>query len=181
MRPCLACSHPRAEHITAQIVAGVPFEEIAVGTRISGTPVSASSLRRHARGHLAAALLIDSRNNGTGPTDIVQIVLDALLDTVAVRHTALRTGNTSLLLRAAQTTQSLAGALLDKFGVEDIEDIAAFREGEALGRAVAHVVREDPQLGSALVARLRHEGDTDLADAITHLTRTPVTKKGLTS
>jgi hypothetical protein len=127
---------------------------------------------------------MDVRTDGTGPTDILEIVTDALNDVTAIRHTALMTGNSALLLRAAQTTQSLAATLLDRFGVDDIEDIQAIREGEALGRAVAHVVRQDRRLGEALVARLRDEGDTGLANAITDLTRTSIENqetKGLTA
>jgi hypothetical protein len=165
-RACSICSRGDIAAINVRIVSGTPLNQVA--GEFSGT--GTSSLSRHTK-HLAKRVLSEARDNLSNSTiDLLEAISEALQDVRAVRATALATGNAPLLLRAAQSTESIAGGLLERLGPDgDTGVIEAMREADSLVRAVAYVARRDANAGRIIADRMGADGHPDIADAIRRL------------
>lgn len=166
-RSCAACVHPQSKLIDERLTS----KTTTVSDLSHEMNISTQSLYRHQREHLSQTVLRELRlNRSTSTTDLLQALSEALDDVQAVRSAALLHGQSSMLLRAAASTQSLATTLLDRLAPDgDIHTIRLLREGERLARAIGAAVREDPAIAPGIAYQLRVIEEHEAADQLIRL------------
>jgi hypothetical protein len=166
-RPCSTCTHPDRERVEAALLDGEPL------SRISRTyAISSDSLRRHIQAHAAPVIrdALADESSGLAFTTMARLleVADAARNT---RLSASAEGQLSVALRAGDAEVRALGALGSRLGVEAeaASEVAAARSLHAMARALAVVIREQPQVGLAVAAQMDGDGDSAGADPIRDL------------
>lgn len=161
-RPCTICAHADLSEIDAGIIAGTPIARLS---RDHG--VSADSVRRHIRSHLAPEARQALRGaESLSTSDLISRVADVADSARDARLSALDDGERSVALRAGTAEVRALEALFDRLGVDDLEVLDQLRDGERLATAVGIATRVDPALGRAIASRLRALGADEMATAL---------------
>lgn len=164
---CKLCSLPNSQRVDAALVAGAHVATVAAEVSRSGSSVSESAVRRHVRNHLQGNVLRAMREqNSFQSGDLLERLMESLDDLSAVRSSALMSGSTSTVVRAATASEQIIRTLLDRLGIDDASMLAEIRTAESLGRAVGRAARKHPEVARAVGVELRAMGLHDDADAL---------------
>lgn len=159
-RPCTACGTLNLAALNKELLVGTPVVELAQKYRLS-----VSALRRHKSEHTSGVLLREVRAAEQMDTGrLVGLLVEGLRDAASVRTVAVMQGRGDLLLKAVRETRATVETLMGKLGLDSSEVAKALQQGDAVTLAVARVTKANPELGRAVIDRLRAEGEHELAD-----------------
>jgi hypothetical protein len=161
-RPCRTCTSPSRLEIEAKMLAGTRMDDLARSFKISR-----AALYSHKNRCLSANLLSSLRAaEDVGAIDLLEALTEVLGDLAAARGSAMMTGRTSDVVRAASATTAVVSVLMDKIGLDSTEVIRELRDADDLARSVAAVVRDSPDLAAPIAAALRQRGQAEAAAAL---------------
>lgn len=161
-RRSVIASHPQRDKIEADILNGVPGNEIA--RRYGG--VSESSISRW-RGLQFDALRQLADDSQPAPDDLLVRLADLADSTTKARKFADVTGNPATRARAQANELAALSTLIDRTGVTDLTAVNIARATGALVRATQTYVRENPAHAPALFEIFGRDADLiELRDAL---------------
>jgi hypothetical protein len=165
-RACTVCGHTNSREIDQLLTrstngARPGMSLSAISARFD---CSVQSLSRHRRLHLSMRILHSLRvTENTTSTDLVEGLVEALADLSLMRSSSLMSGQTALAIRATTELRSLSEYLIG-IGLTDSDLTKELRFGQHLANAVAHAVRDNPEIVGAISAALRRVGEAGAAE-----------------
>jgi hypothetical protein len=165
-RQCTICTHENARELDALLLRNKNGTSPGMSLSMIATrfDCSVQSLSRHRRLHLSMRILHSLRvTETTSSTDLIEGLTEALADLSLMRSSSLMSGQTALAIRATTELRSLSEYLIG-IGLTDSDLTKELRFGQHLASAVAHAVRDHPEVVGAISAALRNVGETDAAD-----------------
>ena len=132
---------------------------------------SADALSRHASNHLPAGIRQFSETNTLSPGDLIGRAVAVADDARTIRTDARTSGDSSLSLKAGDAEIRALGFILSRFGITDLDAVAAVEQGELLARAVGVVARRNPELATLLASEIQSRGDPAMAHALLALSK----------
>lgn len=158
-RACTICSHEQRVELDRDIIAGLPYRDIA-----GRFAVSKSAVERHAGEHLAAAI---ARAADLQPVDAGKLIAELRVlreTTIGILEEARQETNHAVALRAIERLEKqtelvgrLAGELVDRQRVEHVAVVFA-ADWLALRPRIVKALEPYPEARQALLAALDDAG-----------------------
>jgi hypothetical protein len=158
---CAVCVNKYKNEIEALLLDGVrPMDiskHLAFGTEATG--ISLDSIYRHRKRHLYPSIDVPIRDTALSNLGLWQHLESALADTAKVSERATAQGNSSLLLKAAQSRTAVVREILDRLPEgEQLDLTQALRDAQGFVTALMRLVRRTPQLGLDIANQLEDDG-----------------------
>lgn len=166
---CKACTHPESRALDAELLLGIA----SVAELVERFRLTDSSIRRHRQNHLATTVLLGRRvGENLGVGFLLEELLQIMIDAQQVRRSASLAGRGDLVLKAGAQSRATIEVLLSRLNIDDASVVEQFSAQEALARHTFELVRQVPQVGRELAARLAAAGHQDLATDLAEVAET---------